>query len=47
MFVGSVIIRGTEDYIALVVVGNCDVLVTAACLDGESPGIFSVELGKW
>ncbi len=28
-------------------VGNCDVLVTAASLDGESSGVVGVELGKW
>ncbi len=27
--------------------GNRDVLVAAACLDGESPNVVSVELGKW
>jgi hypothetical protein len=47
MFVGSVSIRGAEDYIELAVVGNCDVLVAAVCLDGESPGVVSVELGEW
>ncbi len=47
MFVGSVSIRGTENCIALAVVGDRDVLVAAACLDGESPGVVGVELGKW
>ncbi len=43
----TVSIRGTENCIALAVVGDCDVLVTTACLDGESPSVISVELGKW
>jgi hypothetical protein len=47
MFVGSVSIRGTEDCVALAVVGDYDVLVAAACLDGESPGVVGVELCKW
>ncbi len=47
MFVGSVGIRGTVNYIALGVIGNHDVLVAAACLDGESPGVVGVELGNW
>jgi hypothetical protein len=47
MFVGSVGIRGTKNYIALAVIGDCDVLVAAACPDGESPGVVGVELGKW
>jgi hypothetical protein len=46
-FVGSVSVRGTEDCIALAVVGGCDVLVGAGCPDGESPGVVGVELGKW
>ncbi len=46
MFVSSVSIRGTEDYIALAVAGNHDVLVAAACSDGESLGVVSVELGE-
>ncbi len=46
MFVGSVGIRGTENYIALGVIGSCDVLVAAACPDGVSPGVVGVELGK-
>jgi hypothetical protein len=45
MSIESVSIRGTDVYIALAVVGNHDVLVAAACLDGESP--VSVELGEW
>ncbi len=47
MFIGLVGIWGTEDYIAFAVVGNCDVLVVAVCLDGESSGVISVELGEW
>ncbi len=47
MFVRSVSIRGTEDCIALAVVGNRDVLVATVCLDGESSGVVAVELGKW
>jgi hypothetical protein len=47
MFVGCVSIRGADDYIALAVVGDCDVLVAAVCLDGESPSVVSVELGEW
>ncbi len=43
----SVGIRGTENYIALGVIGNLDLLLAAACLDGESPGVVGVELGKW
>jgi hypothetical protein len=27
--------------------GNCDVLVATVSLDGESPGVVSVTLGKW
>ncbi len=37
MFAGSIGIRGTENYIALGVIGNCDVLVATAYLDGEYP----------
>ncbi len=47
MFVGSVSIRGAEDHIALAVEGNHNVLVAAVCMDGESPGVVSVELDKW
>ncbi len=47
MFVGSVSILGTEDCIDLALVDDRDVLIAAACLDGESPGVLSVELGKW
>ena len=47
MFIRSLSIRGTEDCIALAVVGDRDVLVAAVCSDGESPGVVSVELGKW
>ncbi len=31
----------------MTVEGDGDVLVAAASLDGESPGVLSVELGKW
>ncbi len=47
MFVGSVGLRGLEDYIELAVVGDCDVLIANACLDGESTSVISVELGEW
>jgi hypothetical protein len=47
MFAGSVTINGSEDSVALAVVGNCDVLVAAACPDGESPNVVGVELGDW
>jgi hypothetical protein len=47
MFAGSVSMRGTEDCIALAMVGNHDVLFAAACPDGESPSVVGVELGKW
>ncbi len=47
MFVGSVSIKGAEDYVVLAVVGNHDVLVAAACPDRESSGVVSVELVKW
>ncbi len=47
MFVGSVSIRGTENCIALALVGDCDVLVAATCPDGEFPSIVGVELSKW
>ncbi len=46
MFVGSVGIRGTENYIAMGVIGNCDVLVATACPDGESPGVVGIVLGQ-
>ncbi len=46
MLVGPVGIWGTEDCIAVAVEGDGDVLVTAASLDGESPGVVGVELGK-
>jgi hypothetical protein len=46
-FVRSVGIRGTENYIALAVIGDYDVLVAAACSDGESPCVVSVKLDKW
>ncbi len=32
---------------SIAVVGNWDVLVAAACLDGESSSDVSVELGEW
>ncbi len=44
VFVRFVSIGGTEGCIALAVEGNCDVLVAAACPDGESSGV--VKLGK-
>jgi hypothetical protein len=47
MFVRSVSIIGTEDCVALAVVGDCDKLVATACPDGESPGVIGVELAKW
>ncbi len=47
IFVGSVSLRGAEDCITLAVVGSCDVLVATACLDGESFGVVSVDLGEW
>ncbi len=47
VFVGPVNIRGTEGCIAVAVEGIGDVLVAAASLDGESPGVIGVELGKW
>jgi hypothetical protein len=46
VFIGPVDIRGTEDHVALAVVGNGDVLVAAASPDGESTHVVSVELGK-
>ncbi len=46
MFVGPVDIWGAEDCIAAAVEGDGDVLVAAASLDGESPGVVGVELGK-
>jgi hypothetical protein len=46
VFIRPVVIRGTEDCIAAAVEGNCDVLVAAASLDGESSGVVGVELGK-
>jgi hypothetical protein len=47
MFVGSVGISGTEDYVALAVLGSHDIFVAAACLDGESAGVISIEFGEW
>jgi hypothetical protein len=47
MFVRPVDIWGAEDCVAAAVEGNGDVLVAAASPDGESPGVVSVELGKW
>ncbi len=47
MFVGPVDIWGAEDCIAVTVEGDGDVLVAAASLDGESPGVVGVERGKW
>ncbi len=46
MFVGPVDIWGAEDCIAVAVEGDGDVLVAAASLDGESPRVIGVELGK-
>jgi hypothetical protein len=46
MFVGPVDIWGAEDCIAAAVEGDGDVLVATASLDGESPGVVGVELGK-
>jgi hypothetical protein len=46
MFIGPVDISGAEDCIAAAVEGDGDVLVAAASLDGESPDIVGVELGK-
>jgi hypothetical protein len=45
-FVGPVDIWGAEDCVAAAVEGNGDVLVAAASLDAESPGVVGVELGK-
>ncbi len=47
VLVRSVNIRGAEDCIAAAVEGDCDVQVAAVSLDGESPGVISVKLGKW
>jgi hypothetical protein len=47
MFVGSVGIWSAEDYIALAVVGDHDVLVVAACFDGVASGVISVEREEW
>jgi hypothetical protein len=47
VLVGPVVIRDAEDCIAAAVEGNGNVLVAAASLDGESPGVIGVELGKW
>ncbi len=47
MFVSPVGKWGAEDYVALTVVGDCDVLVAAACLDEESYSVVSVELREW
>ncbi len=47
VFVGPVNIWGAEDCISAAVEGNGDVLVAAASLDGESPSVVGVELGKW
>ncbi len=46
VFVRPVDIKGAKDCIAEAVEGNCDVLVAAVSLDGESSGVVSVELGK-
>jgi hypothetical protein len=47
MFVKAVSIGGTENCVALAVVGDCDVLVAAAFPNEEFPSVVSVELGKW
>jgi hypothetical protein len=47
VFVKPVSIKGTKECIAAAVKGDCDVLVAAASLDGESPGVIGVKLGKW
>ncbi len=47
VLVGPVNVRGAEDCIAAAVEGDGDVLVVTASLDGESPGVIGVELGKW
>ncbi len=46
MLVNSVSIWGTLDYVALLVVGYCGVLVDALCLNGKSMGVVSVEQGE-
>ncbi len=46
VFVGPVNIRGTEDCVAAAADGDGDVLVAPASLNGESPGVFGIELGK-
>ncbi len=46
MFVGPVDIWGAEDCVAVAVEGDGDVLIAAASLDGESPDVIGVELGK-
>ncbi len=47
VFIGPFDIRGAEDCITAALVGDVDVLVAAASLDGESAGVVGVELGKW
>jgi hypothetical protein len=47
MLVSSVGIWGAEDYVALAVIGNCEILVATACSDRESCGVVSIELGEW
>ncbi len=42
MFIGPVGIWGAEGCIALTVVGDHDVLVAAACLDGDSSSVVCV-----
>ncbi len=46
MFIGPVDIWGAKDCVAVAVEGDGDVLVAAASLNGESPGVIGVELGK-
>ncbi len=47
VFVRPVNIRGAEDCVAAAVEGNGNVLVAAVSLDGESPVVVGVKLGKW
>ncbi len=47
VFVRPVNIRGAEDCIAAAVESDYDVLVAAVSLDGESPNVVGVKLGKW
>jgi hypothetical protein len=47
VFVRPVNIRGAVDCIAEAVGSNCDGLVAAVSLDGESPCVIGVKLGRW